>query len=239
MNKEQKQQESTNLKPIIVNGLFLVIGALLGFFGTQANANAQVAAAQEAAKAQITSAAINVYGPIFTTQTAEAKLTPALTIAAPNKGDTLAIEDIPQNVFVFAGNNSPDGGSGLFSLVYDDKQAANYQMSYSLPEDKYGYAGMVFQFPKGYNLSAYKAIEFTIVFKDPGDQIDLFFKDIGNNNNSIRIASNTRDEMDLSYKFINFPNINFNAVKEIGVFASTEFMKGIREVRIKNVRFVK
>ena len=84
MDKKQKQLESTNLKPIIVNGLFLVIGGLLGFFGTQANANAQVTAAQEAAKAQITSAAINVYGPIFTTQTAEAKITPIATPAAPS-----------------------------------------------------------------------------------------------------------------------------------------------------------
>jgi len=151
----------------------------------------------------------------------------------------LAIEEIPQNIFVFAGNNSPDGGWGAFSLVYDDKHILNYRMEYSLPEDKYGYAGMVFQFPEGHNLSAYKAVEFTIALKVPTDAIDLFIKDISNNNNKIHIAGNGQNEMVLSYEFTNFPEINFNAVKEVGVIASTDFSKGDHQVRIKSVRFVK
>ena len=156
------------------------------------------------------------------------------------KPNSLAVEEIiPQNVFVFTGNNNPDGGWGAFSLVYDDKHIPNYRMEYSIPEDKNGYAGMVFQFPKGQNLSAFKAVEFAIMFNMPSDEIDLFIKDISENNNRIHIAGNGARELNLTYEFTNFPDINFNAVMEIGIFANEDFARGSHEVRIKDLRFVK
>jgi hypothetical protein len=152
---------------------------------------------------------------------------------------SLAIEEIPQKVFVFAGNDNPDGGWGMFDLIYDNMHTPVYQMSYSLPDDKYGYAGLVFQFPDGYDLSDYTAVEFTIQFGEATDKIDLFIKDIGNNNNKISIAGNGENEMNLIYQFSNFPGINFSAVKEIGVFASTDLAAGYHQVKVKNVHFVK
>lgn len=161
------------------------------------------------------------------------------SLGQTGESQPLAMEAIPRDVFVFAGNDNPDGGRGTFSLIYHDEDIPNYRMEYSLPEDKYGYAGMVFRFPGGYNLSAYKTIEFTIMFKTPNDEIELFVKDIGGKNDSIRIVNNGKNEMNLSYGFANFTNINFNAVMEIGVFASTNFSTGSHDVWVKNIHFVK
>jgi hypothetical protein len=156
-----------------------------------------------------------------------------------NEPKSIAIETMPQNVFVYAGNNSPDGGWGAFSLIYDEKQLPNYKMEYFLPDDKYGYAGLVFKFVDGENLSAYQAIELTVVFGAGSDEIDLFIKDISYNSSSIRITGSGTDEMVLRYDLKNFHDINFNAVKEVGVFADNNFIKGSHQVLVKNVRFVK
>jgi hypothetical protein len=106
MNNNQGQ---TNLKPIVINGLFLLLGGLLGglftYLGTKASAEAQIVAAQEAAKAQITSAAINIYGPIFTTQTVEARLTerapyiPPTPIPSSTSTEVTSIEQTPMEVW--------------------------------------------------------------------------------------------------------------------------------------------
>ena len=63
---EKSGQSNNNLWTAIIGVIGVIIGAALGYFGTQANAQAQI----ETAK-------INIYGPIYATQTAEAKITPA------------------------------------------------------------------------------------------------------------------------------------------------------------------
>ena len=47
------------------------------------------------------------------------------------------------------------------------------------------------------------------------------------------------NEMIVRYEFKNFPNINVNAVKEIGIVAKTDFTTGSFQVVIKNIRFVR
>jgi hypothetical protein len=136
---------------------------------------------------------------------------------------SLAIEKIPQDIFAYAGNNNPDGGYGVFVLIDDQENILNYKLDYSLPNDKYGYAGLAFNFHGSANLSAYNAIECVLLFSQPVDEIDLYIKDLGNNFNTIRVVSNGSGEMVLRYEFKNFPGINFNAVKEVGVVASTDF----------------
>ena len=158
---------------------------------------------------------------------------------SPPESNDLAVEGIPQDIFVFAGNNKPDGGTGMFYVIYDEQQLPTYRMDYSLPGDKYGYAGLVFQFPNGYDLSAYKVLKFTIEFKNPKDEIDLFIKDVNNNENKLHIVGNGNIEMNLSYDFTNFSNVNLKVVKEIGVIASTDFSLGDHQVLIKDVHFVK
>lgn len=152
---------------------------------------------------------------------------------------SLAIEQIPQDIFAYAGNDNPDGGAGTFVLIDDDENILNYKLDYSLPDDKYGYAGLAFNFHGSMNLSEYSAIECVIIFSQPLDEIDLYLKDIGNNFNTIRVVSNGAGEMALRYEFKNFPDINFNAVKEVGMVASTDFSTGVHQVIVNDIRFAK
>jgi hypothetical protein len=209
-----------------------IIGAVLGYLGALAGAQAQI----EAAK-------INIYGPIYTTQTAEAKAAPvsanvAGTSTITQEGTTLEIEKIPLDVFAYGGNDNPDGGFGTFVLINNSEIIPNYKLDYFLPGDKRGYAGLAFNFHEGANLSTYHAIEVVVLFSSPLDEIDLYVKDLGGSFNTIRVVGNGGGEMTLRYEFKNFPNINFNAVKEIGLVASTEFITGAHQVVVKQIRFV-
>lgn len=150
----------------------------------------------------------------------------------------LTLEQIPQDVFAYAGNNDPAGGAATFVLIVDDQNLPNYKLDYSLPGDMQGYAGLAFNFHAGMDLSEYHAIDYTIVFDQPVNEIDLYFKDISNNFNTIRVVSNGKGEMVLRHDLSNFPTVNFNAVKEVGVVASTDFSTGTYQVLIKDVRFV-
>lgn len=149
----------------------------------------------------------------------------------------LSIEQIPQQVFGYADTNS--GSWGAFWLVLDGKNATAYRFDYWLPSDNSGYAGLAFQFLEGENLSTYRAVECVIIFSQTPDEVDLYFKDIANNFDTIRVASNNANEMILRYEFTNYPTINFNAVKEFGIVVNTDFSTGGHQIRIKNIRFVK
>src|SRR6266540_4954218 len=152
----------------------------------------------------------------------------------PSPG-SLAIEQIPQQVFAFAGNNNPDGGSGQFWLIYDDATPI-YRLDFSLPAGKYGYAGLAFQFTESQTLSPYHAIELTIIFGRSNDEVDMYIKDISKAEGNVHIAASSTNEMFLRYEFANFSNVNFNAVKEIVLFSETKSLTGDHQVRIKNVR---
>ena len=66
------RNDQLNIGSVIVGVIGVVIGGALGYFGARVNADAQIRAPQENANAQVTAAAINVYGPISITQTVEA-----------------------------------------------------------------------------------------------------------------------------------------------------------------------
>lgn len=152
---------------------------------------------------------------------------------------SLALEQIPQQIFPYAGNNNPDGGWSAFWLYYEDGGKPVYKLEYALPDDKDGYAGLAFEFSEGQNLSEYKAVECTVLFNQQNDVIDLYFNDIAGNFNTVRLANNTTNEMTVRFEFTNFPAVNFNALSEFGIVVSTDFTSGSHHVRIKDVRFVK
>jgi hypothetical protein len=217
--KEVKKKRVTTRRPVPFLGMFAIlgpiIGAFIGYLGTIQ--------------------AVNI--PIHTTQTAAAQTTLA-PMKIADQG-YLEIEQIPQHVFVFAGNNNPDGGYGTFDLIYQEGAHPVYQMTYSLPTGKYGYAGLVFQFPDGYDLSDYQEIKFSLHFQQPGDQIELYIRDIAGHNNTVQVGGNGQSELELGSAFSNFPDINFKAVKEIGWIASTTYAQGDHQLQVKDVYLVK
>ena len=157
-----------------------------------------------------------------------------------NNSSTLAIEQIPHEVFAYAGNDIKDGGKGTFSLIYDNDKVPNYKLEYFLLGDKYGYAALAFKFPKAQNLSNFSRIECTIIFGQSHDRIELYAKDISNNSGTMLAEPKSEsNEMVLHYEFTNFPNVVFTAIQEIGIIASTDYSTGSHEVRIKSLRFVK
>jgi hypothetical protein len=91
----------------------VIIGALLGYLGTQANAQAQI----ETAK-------INIYGPISATQTAEAKITPVANtvqsnlISVVSSGISIPISNIQVDGKII-GNSYEEGNfhTGEFELA--------------------------------------------------------------------------------------------------------------------------
>jgi hypothetical protein len=152
---------------------------------------------------------------------------------------SLMLEQIPQQVFAYAGNNNPEGGWSSFGLTYTSGGKPVYHLDYSLPDDQSGYAGLAFIFADAVNLAPTGAVECTLIFSKQNDVVDLYFKDIAGGFNTIRVANNGANEMDLRYEFTNFPEINFNAVSEFGIVTSTDFTTGSHQVRIKDIRFVK
>lgn len=152
---------------------------------------------------------------------------------------SLSIEQIPQQVFAFAGNGSPDGGWSAFWLYYEDEGIPVYKLEYYLPEEGNGYAGLAFEFMEGENLSMYSAVECILLFSQPGEMADLYFKDIAGHFNTIRASNNDSNELALRYEFTNYPEVNFNALYEFGLVVSTDFIRGSHQVRVKDIRFVK
>lgn len=154
------------------------------------------------------------------------------------KIEPLGIEQMSPRVFAYYGEADNLGGFARLELFFDAGAGKpSYELAYTLPSDQTGYAGMAFQFTQGANLSGYRAVEFVLVFTQPGDVVDIYFKDIAGNFNTIRVSNSGADEMLLRHEFINFPSINFNAVKEFGIVVSTDFSTGGRKVQIKDVRF--
>jgi hypothetical protein len=156
------------------------------------------------------------------------------------KAEILEIEQIPQRVFAYYGEAENSGGFGRLDLTYDGVvEKPSYELGYNLPVDMKGYAGLAFQFDEGSNLTRYKAVECTVIFNQTNDIMDLYFKDIAGSFNTIRVSNNGADEMKLRYEFANFPDINFNAVKEFGIVVSTDFTTSSHKVRIQDVNFIK
>lgn len=150
----------------------------------------------------------------------------------------LEVEQASPRVFAYYGEAENAGGFGRLELIFDEGgQSPAYELTYNLPVDASGYAGMAFQFGAGLNLSKYAAAECELLFTQPGDVVDLYFKDIAGHFDTVRVSNNGADEMALRLEFVNFPGINFNAVWEFGMVVSTDFSTGSHKVQIKGVRF--
>jgi hypothetical protein len=234
-------QPSSALSPIVVNGLFLLFGAILGYLGTRVNANAQIVAAQESAKAQVTAAAINIFGPISATQTAEAKITSITPVVTSNAYPDLLIETIPQEIFSYQGKDEKKEGVSNLRISYGIDKLPIYMLLYNLPTDPklFGWAGLAFKFDQGIKVSEYKSLDFTIRFDATNENIDLVLVDLENKKQFIRINSAGEGATNMSFLLNNFTEINLNALKEVNLYTQTDANTGYHKVMIQNIRFVK
>src|SRR5215208_5913024 len=129
MDKKQNQSTFT-VWSAIIGVMGVVIGGVLGYLGTQASAQAQI----ETAK-------INIYGPIYATQTAEAKIASPVPMAP--EADSLSIEQIEQRVFAYDGSAEDLGGWANYDTIFDGADSKPfYELDYSISADEAGYAGL-------------------------------------------------------------------------------------------------
>lgn len=78
---------------------------------------------------------------------------------------------------------------------------------------------------------------FKIQFDDVGNSVDFYLKDIGGKKSSIRIVSKDTNELTLRYELSNFPEVNSNALLEIGLNVQDVFSSGQHTVTIRQIRF--
>jgi hypothetical protein len=150
------------------------------------------------------------------------------------------IENFPQEVFAYYGNAVGLGGAASINLLYDGISSyPRYLLDYNVPQGQTGYAGIAFQFADGQNVTKYSAIEFTIQFNEANVPIDFYVKDISNKGSRLHILSAGTDKMKLRYELDNFKEINFNALKEVGLNSDNTFSSGRHIVTIYGISFVR
>jgi hypothetical protein len=154
-----------------------------------------------------------------------------------NQITLLAIEQFPGVVVSYAGSENNMGGTATLTKLIRGS-AHVYILSYELPPDKEGYAGFVFNFDHGEDISQYQKIEFSIEFQTQGEQIDLHLRDIAGIKDSVRVASTGIEPMNLSIELEAFAGVNLNAIKEVIFDVNTTFESGPQEIIISDVRFV-
>jgi hypothetical protein len=162
------------------------------------------------------------------------------SLFTPSSPKSLAIEQISQRVFPYYGEAENVGGFAKIELLFDGvDEKPSYELKYTIPANQAGYAGIAFQFENGLNVSSYKTIVFKIQFDDVGNSVDFYLKDIGGKKSSIRIVSKDTNELTLRYELSNFPEVNSNALLEIGLNVQDVFSSGQHTVTIRQINFEK
>ncbi len=160
------------------------------------------------------------------------------SLFTPTNPRSLAIEQISQRIFPYYGEAENVGGFAKIELLFDGvDEKPSYILKYTIPANQPGYVGVAFQFENGLNVSSYKTIVFKIQFDDVGNSVDFYLKDIGGKKSSIRIVSKDTNELTLRYELSNFPEVNPNALLEIGLNVQDVFSSGQHTVTIRQIRF--
>lgn len=165
----------------------------------------------------------------------------------------IPIESIPLNSVPYGGASDLSGGQGLssLSLIVDNPSQIGYRLDYSLPDTGDGYAGLAFTFLTPQDLSDYEAIEVTIRYGDEQARGEIFFKDITNQVNGVRLGDTIPPSTDVSVTTegqkqtihiplkTNFGAVNLDVVKEIGFHAHTDFSRGQHAFTVSEIVFLK
>jgi hypothetical protein len=104
--KKETEKAGAITQTVLISALTTIFGIVLGYFGTMENA-----------KAQIRTAEINIYGPMYATQTAEARITPVANPAQPDVTSVAA-----SGILVPITNIQVDG-----KFIGDSYQAGNFR----------------------------------------------------------------------------------------------------------------
>ena len=130
-------------------------------------------------------------------------------------GNTLTIESIPAEVFVFGGRKEDSYFKKSFcyhSTFRFDDQPVGYRLTYILPKNGDGACGLQFEFEVPQNLKDYSALEFSVEFgtkpvdfeiniRDSDNQWTLFTFSQNNQNAGVTVKSEgKKDRIKISIK---------------------------------------
>lgn len=197
--------------------------------------------------------------PLMATQTAEARLTAAATSAVtqtgkvtPTAGDkSLSIESMPMTAASYGGEGDPNVGKGgsRLSIVYNKDSHIGYILDYWLPNDGYGYAGLVFKFHESLDLSAYKFVEATTSFGDELTRCEFIIKDISSKAGYVPVGSGVplspgvtvtasgKGQTITILLETSFNIVNRKAISEMGLFCDTDFSRGNHTITVSGIKF--
>ena len=159
----------------------------------------------------------------------------------PESNQTIQIEQLPVSIFGYAGSDESIGGWIWLNMIYKDSKP-KYFLTYSVPSDQEGYAGVAFRFTENQNLSEYQRIEFTIEFdySEPEHEIDICVTDISGKKICKRLAadSGVKRESHLLSNFSENGGVSLSAINEISFNTDTTFVTGTHNVTFSDIRFV-
>jgi hypothetical protein len=190
---------------------------------------------------------------ILLTVTAVAIMMIALLLLFQSSDKRIPIESLPIWVVPYGGVSDPGIGQGSSSLllIMEEPSQISYFLDYSLPDTGDGHAGLVFRFHTPQDLTDYEAIEVTISFSDERARCEIFFKDIADQVQGVRLGDPIPPNRDVRVSIAgqkqtvhiplkaNFGLVNFNVVKEIGFHVHTGFSRGTHAITISEIVFLR
>lgn len=165
---------------------------------------------------------------------------------------SISLNSIPLLAGAYGGKDDPDvrQGSAALSIKHGTDGKANYRLTYDLPIEGKGYAGLAFVFDESQDLKDYAWIDTTITFEDKRTLCRLVLKNTagetayadlgetvsaGKDISSIRYGNTHTIRIPLHTNF----NINRQSIKEIGFIADTYFTRESHTFIVHDVRLIK
>jgi hypothetical protein len=163
----------------------------------------------------------------------------------------LLIESMPSSVIAYQGRDEDGGlGASWLSIEYTEGNNTIYKFQYSLPDEKYGYAGFLYEFSKPQDLSGYKFIEATIDF---GEQAvcDLWIIDNDGGKQKAHLGDGVAYSGDITTNtagktqtiriplHTNFGSIRLDVIKQIEFSVDTNLSPGYHHFTVEGISFIK
>ncbi len=176
---------------------------------------------------------------------------PSLT---PTPTPRVSIESLGLVAFPYGGEGDPRvrRGRGSLSIIYEEASPVGYILDYSLPDTGEGYAGLAFRFHQSQDLTDFEAVEMTISFGDEQARCEVFFKDIDDQTDYVRLGVPMLPTSDVAVRIdgqkqtlriplsTNFPRVDISAVREIGFNANTSFSpRGTHTCTVTGINFLR
>jgi len=149
------------------------------------------------------------------------------------------------SIYFYPKVNPGVGYSGTTLDNRNGKQSLSYWLEYDLPQTGDAFTGISLNFLEPVDVSAYKTIEFTVLFSDEQARFRLFLKDAYNEEDFVILgdgnivsAKNLLQTVSIPLATY-FPSVARTAIKEIDIDVNNYFAQGKHDLTVSNIAFRK